>query len=144
MSFTHDWIKGVYAGVCDNRAPVHRARLAGRGRVASGRCAESASQAACRILREQVGLDVVPARLWPIGTQHNWTPAGSRIDLYFTPGVFHGIPVIMNRACYEDLRWFDQDQLPQDLASHVRAAVDAFRKPESYGETGWPDRALPA
>ncbi len=99
---------------------------------------EPASRAACRILREQVGLDVVVARMWPIGTQHNWTPAGSRIDLYFTPGVFHGIPLIMNRGLYKALRWLDQDQLPPDLASHVRAAVEAFRKPESYGETGWP------
>ncbi|WP_239405478.1 NUDIX domain-containing protein [Frankia sp. Cj3] len=104
---------------------------------------EPASRAACRILREQVGLDVVAARMWPIGTQHNWTAAGSRIDLYFTPGVFHGIPVIMSRVCYEDLRWFDQDQLPQDVAADVRAAVEAFRKPESYGETGWPYQGRP-
>jgi ADP-ribose pyrophosphatase YjhB (NUDIX family) len=98
---------------------------------------ETASRAACRVAG-QVGLDVAADRMWLAGTQHSWGPQGGTIHLYFTPGLFHGIPQIANRGPYQELRWHDQRQLPSDVAEHVRVALDAYGRTDPYTETGWP------
>jgi hypothetical protein len=97
---------------------------------------EPASRAACRVVG-QVGLDVAADRMWLAGTQHGWSPQGSSIHLYFTPGLFHGVPQTTTRGPYQELRWHDQRHLPGDIAEHVRVALDAYGRTDPYTETGW-------
>lgn len=105
---------------------------------------ESPSQAMARELNEEAGLTVVPEKLAPLLTIHTAPeegegPEGERTDTYFEVSVaeLSGEPQNKEPERCDEIRWFAEDALPENLMPRQRQALGYIAAGKTYVETGW-------
>ena len=83
---------------------------------------EPVTAAAARECREEVGVEVAPADLRPVGVVHYTSPEGEGVDFFFVATRWAGEPT----PCAEcdEVRWCALDALPADTIPFVRRAIE--------------------
>ncbi len=105
---------------------------------------ETMREGAAREAKEEIGIDIHPADLAFVMTQHRWTPgkgAHARVGFYFVPRKYAGEPTNNEPDKCDDLRWFPFDALPENTIDHIRAVIEAYHAGERYCEHNWETRA---
>ena len=91
---------------------------------------ESVVEAAVREAHEEIGVRVEPADLVPLTTVHRTLRGGGpieqRCDFFFAVSSWEGAPVIREPAKCADLRWWPLHDLPEPMAPHERAVLEAL------------------
>lgn len=98
---------------------------AAAGHVEAG---ESASAAALREAREEMGVRILPQDLLPLCTLHRShgarSPLGHRVDFFFRATAWEGSASIMEPDKCADLQWFDLARLPEPMPEHERFVLE--------------------
>lgn len=100
---------------------------------------ESMSQAIVREAREELGIEIDANSLSFVTFVHK---RESESDLtyynaYFACFNYLGEPRICENEKCSELKWFDLDDLPEDIIDDRRRAVEAFKSGVHYIEYGW-------
>lgn len=118
------------------------AEFDGRWHLPSGKldAGESVLRAAVREAEEEVGVRIRPQDLRHVHTAHITAPDREpRIGLFFTAHQWAGEPSNREPAkCYQ-LRWFDLDDLPEDLIDYPATGIRGYRAELSFSTRGWPE-----
>jgi ADP-ribose pyrophosphatase YjhB (NUDIX family) len=97
---------------------------------------ESIRQAAARECREEVGVEIDPADLDPIGVVHYTSPTGEGVDFFFTVRRWRGEPRPI--ADCDALDWFSLDALPDRTIPFIRRALaHHLQAGQWFDEDGW-------
>ena len=95
---------------------------------------ETLKQAMVREIKEEIGIDLDPVDLELVHTMNRNILNNERVDFFFTAKQWQGEPKIMEPNKYDDLSWFETDNLPQDIIPYIKQAVDSFLKNIIYSE----------
>jgi len=100
---------------------------------------ESMSEAAAREAKEELGITITPNQLKFFALIHKreeeWDL--TYYNAYFVCENFSGEPQIGEPQKCSELKWFDLDNLPDDLINDRKQAVKAFFEGVHYIEYGW-------
>lgn len=100
---------------------------------------ESMSEAAAREIKEELGVSVTPDKLYFFVLIHKrekeWDL--TYYNSYFVCKEFDGEPRICEPEKCSELKWFDLDNLPDDLINDRKKAVQAYIDGVHYIEYGW-------
>jgi 8-oxo-dGTP pyrophosphatase MutT (NUDIX family) len=97
---------------------------------------ETVTRAAVRESREEVGLDVSPARLRVVGVMHRKS-ADERIDFFLAYPLDDEEPRNVETEKCSELVWAKRSVLPPDTIPYVRAAIERFDGRRWFQEFGW-------
>jgi len=93
---------------------------------------ESVFAAACREVKEEVGVVIEPADLEPLTAMHrthpDHHPIDERVDFFFACRRWRGEPRLMEAAKAAQLRWFPLDALPDPVVPHERLVLEGIRR----------------
>lgn len=95
---------------------------------------ETALMATVRECQEELGIGVVTEDLEFVHLSHNVDAQKSYYHLYMLVHRYKGTPTIMESEKMADLRWFFLDQLPVEMISIRRQAVDNWIAGHRYSE----------
>ncbi len=97
---------------------------------------ECVTAAAIRECREEVGVDIDPADLTPLGVSHYTDPIGDGIDFFFLATRWSGEPYPRDEC--DSLRWCALDALPIETIGFVRRAIQHHLQGGVwFDEVGW-------
>ncbi|MGW2873081.1 NUDIX domain-containing protein [Kitasatospora sp. NPDC001225] len=101
---------------------------------------EKPAHGAARELREETGIATDPARLRLAYTVlHHQDPATLRLGLFYLATEWEGEPVNREPEKCLDLRWFAEDDLPDDLTPYPAAGIrGALTDAGGLAHHGWP------
>lgn len=107
---------------------------------------ETVLAGAAREAREELGIEVDPARLSIVATTHRTCviPSGveERIDLFVTAPSWTGEPAVHEEDKTGDLRWWPLGALPDKVVPHERKALESLGRGEfgSFHALGFDQR----
>lgn len=97
---------------------------------------ETITQAAVRESREEVGLELDPELLRPVGVMHRKSD-DERIDFFLAYRLDAGEPRNVETDKCSELLWAKLGDLPPDTIPYVRAGIGAFNEGRWFQEFGW-------
>ena len=97
---------------------------------------ESATAAAIRETREEVGIALAASDLRVVGVMHRRSSEG-RIDFFFASELDAQEPRNAEPSKCSELLWSSVDAPPSDTIPYVRAALANFRRGVWFDEFGW-------
>jgi len=98
---------------------------------------ETLVQAMIRETKEEIGVKLSPEDLKLIHVMHRKEPNEERVDFFFTAEKWIGVPRIVEPHRCDDLRWFDTDNLPNNVIPFIKQAINSFTNKIFYSEIGW-------
>lgn len=100
---------------------------------------ESMTATAVREAKEELGITVAPEDLQFAVFVHKCDKPCNLIyyNAYFICQKFDGEPEICELKKCSDLKWFDIDNLPEDLIDDRKCALKAYKDGVRYLEYGW-------
>lgn len=104
---------------------------------------ETMREAMAREAREEAGMTVKPEDFKHVLTMHRWCADGGwheRVGFYFTTETQQGEITNTEPEKCDDLSWFSFNKLPQNMTPHIRAAIEAHHKGETYTEFNWENK----
>jgi 8-oxo-dGTP pyrophosphatase MutT (NUDIX family) len=105
--------------------------IAGSGHVDEG---ETATAAAVRECKEELGIDVAQADLNFAHLSHRIAKDRTYYDIYFTVNAYRGAPAIIEPEKCSALGWFPISELPGDMIECRRQDVQNFLGKKFYSE----------
>lgn len=96
---------------------------------------ESLAQTASREAREELGVELDPAGLRPVGVVHRRSDT-NRIDFFLRAQVWQGEPRIAEPGKCDALGWFPRGALPGGMVPYVAQALAQVAEPWVL-ELGW-------
>lgn len=105
--------------------------FAGSGHIEQG---ERAKTAACREIKEELGLTVTEKDLTFLHLSQLVFADRTYIYFYFMVERFEGTPAIMEPEKCRDLAWFALENLPTQLIPERREALEKIKSKEYYSE----------
>jgi 8-oxo-dGTP pyrophosphatase MutT (NUDIX family) len=102
---------------------------------------ESATTAMIREAAEEAGLTIKDSDLTLGHLMHRHCPEGKineRIDFFFVAKEWQGEPKVMEQDKCDDLSWYSLNELPQNMISYVRVAIEKYARGQLYSEFEWP------
>jgi 8-oxo-dGTP diphosphatase len=103
---------------------------------------ETPTQCALREVAEELGVQLDPDALQPIGTMFRRS-LEPRVDIFFTTNTWTGNPTINEPHKCTELVWAHPDQLPEDALDYIGQAIINARAGRHFHEHGWRDEASP-
>ena len=105
---------------------------AASGHVDAG---ETAKQATCRECKEEIGIDVRLDDLKFAHLTHHFSESDrTYYHIYFAVKRYNGIPTIMEPDKAVELKWFDLNDLPNEMVPCRRAAIESWKNGIMYTE----------
>lgn len=103
---------------------------------------EPMASALAREAMEEAGITVLPSDMKLIHVMHTRSEIkdstdDERVDFYFEADRYEGEPEIAEPDKCDDMRWFDLDELPDNLVPRVKAALEGIKAGAPYSELGW-------
>ncbi|MEM7736170.1 MAG: NUDIX domain-containing protein [Deinococcota bacterium] len=98
---------------------------------------ESAKTAMIREAYEEVGITLQPNDVQLVHTAHRTSNDGERVSFFFTAIRWQGEPTNCEPNKCDDVRWFAQDKLPDNLDDYVANALAYIAKSEPYSDYGF-------
>lgn len=98
---------------------------------------ESLTQAMAREAKEEIGIGLNLEDLKLVHTMHRKETNDNRVDFFFTAKRYIGKPEIMEPDKCDDLKWFDINNLPDNIIPYIKQAINCFKNKNSYSEYGW-------
>jgi ADP-ribose pyrophosphatase YjhB (NUDIX family) len=98
--------------------------------------AETAREAICREAQEEAGIELAPDELAFAQVVHR-ADRDERVSFFFEARRWRGEPTNMEPHKADDLGWFPLNELPDNMVSYVRRAIERWRAGVFYGESGW-------
>ncbi|MEV6330439.1 NUDIX domain-containing protein [Streptomyces sp. NPDC051909] len=111
--------------------------------VLAGHCEdESATACLVREAWEEAGLVIEPGDLELAHTVHVVDALGDqpRLQLFFRARRWEGTPELREPDKCVTWRWWDAEELPEELVPYTRAALDGVLAGRPYTEWGWAER----
>ncbi|MBW5448085.1 NUDIX domain-containing protein [Cohnella sp. CFH 77786] len=104
------------------------------GRIDGG---EEVKTAAIREAKEEAGIDIAPDDIELVGVFHRKNKDSEWIDFYLRVHRWTG--TIINAEPYkcEELKWFPMHELPDNVISYVRKAVEKNHNQMWFESVGW-------
>lgn len=104
---------------------------------------ESVTDAMMREAKEETDIVLARENLKVVHTRHRMSTNNLEyIDVYFFASVWHGEPRIAEPDKCDDLRWFPIADLPENMRSLDRQAVEDFGRGVTFSEAGWNNATL--
>jgi len=105
---------------------------AASGHVDAG---ESAKQATVRECKEEIGIDVRVEDLKFTHLAHHFSESGrTYYHIYFVVNKYEGVPMIMEPDKAAELKWFDLNDLPDNMIPCRKIAIEAWCDDVMYTE----------
>lgn len=98
---------------------------------------ETVKQAAVREIKEETNLEVLEKDVDVISVFHRITPKPDNwqsIEFVLLVKAFSGNPDLMENNVCGDLRWFELDNLPQNISLYAKQAIDNYINKERFSE----------
>lgn len=98
---------------------------------------ETAREGGAREIKEEIGIVVEPSDLKVVHVMHRKAENDERIDFFITTDKYQG--EIMNcepNKC-EELKWFNLDNLPENIIPYIKEAINNYKVGDFYSELGW-------
>ncbi len=104
-----------------------------------GESGETFIQCVIRESKEEAGIDVRPEDLEVVHVMHRKSDGfeNERVDVFVIAKKWSGEIKNMEPDKCDDLKWFDLENLPENMVSYVRQAIENIRKGVFYSEHGW-------
>lgn len=93
---------------------------------------ETLAECLVREAKEEVGIDIKPARLSLVHVLHR--EKDGYMDFFFESSDWEGEARILEPDKCDDLAWFELDKLPGNIAPEVEQALDSYKKKSPYSE----------
>jgi 8-oxo-dGTP diphosphatase len=114
------WMDGFYsvpAGALDGNEPL--------------------TKAVCREAHEEVAVAVDPKNVKLVHTMHCMTERSEWVGAFFVADSWEGDPKVNEPEKYEEVKWNDLDELPENTIPYVKQAIESLKNGISYSEYGW-------
>lgn len=99
---------------------------------------ETVKQAAVREIKEEVNLDVCEQDVEVISVFHRITPDNwQSIEFVLLVHKFSGDSELMENNVCGDLRWFELNNLPQNISAYAKRAIDNYINKEIFSEINY-------
>lgn len=103
---------------------------------------ENFTETLMREVKEEANIDVKPEDLKVVHVMNrneklNPQETRERIDVFFRPKRWSGKIKNMEPEKCDDLRWFDLDDLPENIIPYVRFTIENITKNINYSEYGF-------
>ncbi|MEM6429130.1 MAG: NUDIX domain-containing protein [Deinococcota bacterium] len=98
---------------------------------------ESAKTAVIREAHEEIGITLNPDDVQLVHTAHRTSNDGERVSFFFTATRWQGEPYNREPNKCDDVRWFAQDKLPDNLVDYVARALACIEQGETYSDYGF-------
>lgn len=107
--------------------------IAASGHVDEG---ETAKMAVVRECAEELGIDVKIIDLSFVHLSHRVSNSGERTyyDIYFIVNKYEGIPKIMEPDKCSELKWFEIDNIPNEIIEIRKTVINNYRNDIKYSE----------
>lgn len=121
--------KRHHTGILDNQYDVSCA-----GHLEEG---ETLLQAVCREAEEEIGIRILEKDLTYISIMHANFSENAYILVTFHTSHYLGQPTIQEPDKCSDLRWFQLNQLPKELATTRKIMIENYLSKRTYCEYGF-------
>ena len=98
---------------------------------------ETLVKAMIREAKEETGIELKPEDLKLIHVMHRKEPNEERVDFFFVVERWSGEPKIMEPHKCDDLRWFNVNNLPDNIILYIKQVIDCILEKRFYSEAGW-------
>lgn len=107
--------------------------IAASGHVDEG---ETAKMAVVRECEEELGIDVKIIDLSFVHLSHRVSNSGEKTyyDIYFIVNKYEGIPKIMEPDKCSELKWFEIDNIPNEIIEIRKTVINNYRNNIKYSE----------
>lgn len=95
---------------------------------------ESLIEGLIRETKEEIGVKVERKNLELANVISHLGDDDERVDFFFKAKKWSGIPKNKEPEKCDDLKWFEKNKLPQNIAPYVKIALE---NKQFYGEYGW-------
>ncbi|MFJ9186470.1 NUDIX domain-containing protein [Streptomyces anulatus] len=106
----------------------------------AGHCErEDAVSCLIREAEEEAGLILDPEGIELVHLVHSQDSpsARPRIQLFFRPWIWSGVPQVLEPDRCVEWRWFDPKDLPENTVPYTRQAIGAIINGRPYSDMGW-------
>jgi|SRR3989344_458048 len=97
---------------------------------------ETIKQCIMREASEEAGITVSPEDLEVVYTMHKKLPEREYFDIYLRAEKWVGDITNMEPDKCDELKWYDMDDLPDNMIPDVKLALENIKKNVHYGEFG--------
>jgi 8-oxo-dGTP diphosphatase len=98
---------------------------------------ESVSEAMIREALEEGKIRISNRDLKPATVLHRKTPETEYVDFFFVARKWEGELKIGEPEKCDDLRWFDLNDLPDNLLPYIKEAFDNYKNRVPFSLNGW-------
>lgn len=98
---------------------------------------ETLVQAIIRETKEEIGINILPKDLRYISTLHAKFEEDEYLLIVFSTNKYKGTPIIMEPDKCSELRWFNINNLPNDLADTRLIMINNYKNSIFYSEYGF-------
>lgn len=98
---------------------------------------ETARQGGAREIKEEIGIIVEPLDLRVVHVMHRKAENDERIDFFVTTNRYQGEIANCEPHKCEELKWFNLDNLPENIIPYIKEAINKYKVGDFYSEWGW-------
>lgn len=98
---------------------------------------ETAREGGARETKEEIGIVVEPLDLRVVHVMHRKADNDERIDFFVTANKYQGEVENCEPYKCEELKWFNLDNLPENIIPYIKEAINNYKNNIFYSEWGW-------
>ena len=98
---------------------------------------ETLTETMIREAKEEIGVKVDARDLKLVHVIHRKEPNEERINFFFRAEKWEGKAQILEPHKCDGLRWFELNNLPDNIIPYIKQAINSFLNNKFYSEWGW-------